>query len=60
MASRIDLANKPLLQFILILSLCLISTILFSIIGGLITILVYGVDISSLNNYGDPKVIEGA
>ncbi len=59
MASRLEIDNKPFLQLILILSLCLISVILFSIVGGLMTIVVYDVDISSLNNYGDPKVIEG-
>ena len=59
MSSRAEIANKPYLQFILIVGLCLISVILFSVIGGLITILAYGIDISSLNNYNDPKVVEG-
>ena len=59
MALRIDLENKPFLQLILILSLCLISVILFSVIGGLLTVFFYGFDLSGINNYGDPKVIEG-
>jgi len=59
MASRLDLDNKPFLQLILILCLCLISVILFSVIGGLLTVVLYGIDISSVNNYGDPNVVEG-
>ena len=59
MAVRLEIDNKPFLQLILILSFCLISVILFSIIGGLITIVAFGIDPTSLNNYGDPKVIEG-
>lgn len=59
MASRIELENKPFLQLILILSLCLISVILFSVIGGLLTVVIYGFDLSGINNYGDPNVIEG-
>ncbi len=59
MASRIELENKPFLQLILILCLCLISVILFSIIGGLLTVVIYGFDLSGINNYGDPNVIEG-
>ena len=59
MAFRIDLENRPVLQLILILSLCLISVVLFSAIGGLLTIFFYGFDLSEINNYGDPNVIEG-
>ena len=46
MASRLDLNNKPFLQLILILCLCLISVILFSVIGGLLTVVLYVFDIS--------------
>jgi uncharacterized protein len=59
MASRLQIDNKPFLQLILILSLCLIFVILFSIIGALIMLFGYGADISAMNNYGDPKIIEG-
>ncbi|OFY89971.1 MAG: hypothetical protein A3K10_15185 [Bacteroidetes bacterium RIFCSPLOWO2_12_FULL_31_6] len=41
MASRIELENKPFLQLILILSLCLISVILFSILGTVLSIVLY-------------------
>jgi len=59
MASRLEIENKPFLQLILILSLCLISVILFSIIGALIMLVGYGFDVSNMNNYSDPKIIEG-
>lgn len=59
MASRLEIEDKPFLQLILIISLCLISVILFSILGGIITVVAYGIDLTSLNNYGDPNVIEG-
>jgi membrane protease YdiL (CAAX protease family) len=59
MASRIELENKPFLQLILILCLCLISIILFSIIGGLLSFAIYGFDMSNINNYADPTVIQG-
>lgn len=57
MALEID--NKPFLQLILILSLCLISVILFSVVGGLITVGLYGFDAIGMNNLGDSKTIEG-
>ena len=59
MASRIEIDDKPFIQLILILSLCFISTVIFSIVGGVFTVVVFGIDLTSLNNYGDPKVIEG-
>ncbi len=59
MLSRVELAGKPFLQLILILCLCLVSVIFFSIIGGVITIFAYGIDIASIKNYGDPNTIEG-
>jgi len=57
MALEID--NKPFLQLILILCLCLISVILFSIIGGLITVGFYGYDALGMNNLGDTNTIDG-
>ncbi len=59
MFSRIDTENKPGLQFILILCLCLISVIFFSIVGGVITLATYGLDVSNINNLGDPNTIAG-
>lgn len=55
----LEIEDKPFLQLILILSFSLISVILFSIIGGLITVFLYGFDVSSLNNLGDPNTIKG-
>ena len=55
----LEIDQKPFLQLILILSLCLISVILFSVIGGLITVGVYGFDAIGMNNLGDPNTISG-
>jgi len=59
MIAKLELENKPSLQLLLILSLCLISVILFSVIGGLVTVLLYGFDVSDMNNLGDPQTIQG-
>ncbi|MBL4593601.1 MAG: CPBP family intramembrane metalloprotease [Flavobacteriales bacterium] len=55
----IEIDDKPSLQFILIMCLCLISVILFSIIGGFITFLAYGVDGLDVNNLGNVNTIKG-
>lgn len=59
MLSREELANKPFLQLLLILCLCLASVILFSLIGGVLTILIYGFDLTNMNDYSNPDVIAG-
>lgn len=59
MFSREVLANKPFMQLILILLLCLGSVALFSIIGGLITIAIYGFDMLNMQDYTNPEVIKG-
>ncbi len=59
MLSRLEIEKKPGLQFVLILCLCLISVILFSIVGGVITLMVYGLDVSNINNLDDPNTIAG-
>lgn len=55
----LEIENKPFLQLLLILSLCLISVILFSVIGGLITAAFYGFEALGMNNLGDPNTIAG-
>ncbi len=59
MLSREEIAKKPFIQLLLILCLSLASVILFSIIGGLITIAFYGFDMLSMQDYTNPDVIEG-
>lgn len=59
MAARLQIDNKPSLQLVLIMCLCLISVILFSIVGALVMLFGFGFDISNMNNYGDPNIIEG-
>ena len=55
----LEIEDKPFLQLILILSLCIISIILFSIVGGIITVSLYGFDAIGINNLGDPNTIDG-
>lgn len=57
MFSREQLANKPFLQLILILLLCLASVILFSIIGGVIAISLYGFEGIMMKDYYDPNMV---
>ncbi|MCO6500547.1 MAG: CPBP family intramembrane metalloprotease [Vicingus serpentipes] len=59
MASRAEIANKPFLQLLLIISLCLGSVILFSIVGIVLTIVFYGIDLHSFYDYNDPNMIAG-
>lgn len=55
----LEIENKPFTQFILILSLCLISTVVFSLIGTLLAVVIYGFNPLEINNLGDPILIEG-
>jgi len=55
----LEIENKPFTQFILILSLCLISVVVFSIIGTLAAALIYGFNPTEINNLGSPNIIEG-
>ena len=59
MISRAELDKSPSLQLILLLCLCLISVVLFSIIGGVAAAVIYGFNPSNINNLGDPNIIEG-
>ncbi|NQX96797.1 MAG: CPBP family intramembrane metalloprotease [Flavobacteriales bacterium] len=59
MLTKLEIEDKPFTQFILILSLCLVSVVLFSIIGTLAAALIYSFNPSEINNLGDPNIIEG-
>lgn len=59
MATRTEIANKPFLQLLIIISLCFVSAIIFSIIGIGLTIFFYGFDLHSFNNYHNPNTIAG-
>ena len=59
MASSTEIANKPILQLLLIVGLCIVSTIIFSSLGVVFTTIFYGINISSLYGYSDPNTIAG-
>ncbi len=56
---KLEIDNKPFLQLLLIVSFCFLSVILFSIVGGIITVAAYGFDVLKMKNLGDPEIIEG-
>ena len=55
----LEIENKPFTQFILILSLCLISVIVFSLTGTFLAAVIYGFNPLEVNNLADPTLIEG-
>jgi hypothetical protein len=59
MTSERKISKKPAIQLLLILSLCVGSVIFFSIIGVLLTVMLYGIDLSSMYDYTDPNTIAG-
>ena len=59
MASSTEIANKPILHLLLIVGLCIVSTIIFSSLGVVFTTIFYGINISSLYGYSDPNTIAG-
>lgn len=58
MLSRTEITNKPFLKLVLILCLCLGSTILFSIIGAIIALVMFGFDLQTMQDYTNPSTIE--
>lgn len=58
MLSRTEIANKPILQLVLILCLCLGSTILFSIVGAVIALANFGFDLQTMQDYTNPQTVE--
>jgi len=59
MTSNSSVFNQPSMQLFLIVALCLVSALIFSLIGGLAVILFYGFDMSSFYDYSNPNTIEG-
>jgi membrane protease YdiL (CAAX protease family) len=59
MISKTELEQSPFLKLILLLCLCLISLVIFSVIGGLLAATVYGFNPSEINNLGDIKIVKG-
>jgi membrane protease YdiL (CAAX protease family) len=59
MTSNSSVFSKPSMQLFLIVGLCLVSTLIFSLLGGLAVILFYGFDLNSFYDYSDPNTIEG-
>ncbi len=59
MTSNSSVFNQPAMQLFLIVGLCLVSALIFSLLGGLAVILFYGFDMSSFYDYSNPNTIEG-
>lgn len=59
MTSNSSVFDKPSMQLFLIVGLCLVSALLFSLLGGLAVVLFYGFDMGSFYDYSNPKTIEG-
>ena len=59
MISKAELDKNPFLQLVLLLCLCLISMLLFSVAGGVLAAVTYGFNPTDINNLADPKIIEG-
>ncbi|MCB9360467.1 MAG: CPBP family intramembrane metalloprotease [Flavobacteriales bacterium] len=59
MTSNSSVFSKPSIQLFLIVGLCLVSALIFSLLGGLAVILFYGFDMSSFYDYSNPNTIEG-
>ena len=59
MGLREDLAEKPFLQLLSITGIGLISVLIFSVVGGVLAMVFFGIDLEGFNNYGDPEIIAG-
>ena len=59
MTSNSSVFDKPSMQLFLIVGLCLVSALLFSLLGGLAVVLFYGFDMGSFYDYSNPNTIEG-
>jgi len=54
-----EINKNPAMQLFLIVALCLVSTVIFSILGAVTTALFFGFDLNNLSNYSDPNTIAG-
>ena len=59
MITRTEINENPAMKLFLIVALCLVSVIIFSILGMVISSFVYGFDINHLSNHNDPNIIAG-
>lgn len=59
MTSNSSVFNKPSMQLLLIVFLCLGSTLIFTLIAGVLVMLMYDFDINSFYNYTDTNTIQG-
>jgi len=59
MNNTTSIFEKPTMQLLLIVMLCVFSATLFSVIAGLLVVVFFGFDLQSFNDYTNPNVIEG-
>lgn len=59
MTSTSSVFDKPSMQLFLIVALCLVSALAFSLIGGIVVMLFFGFDLSSFYDFSNPNVLEG-
>ncbi len=59
MTSTSSVFDKPSMQLLLIVALCLVLALAFSLIGGFIMVLFFGFDLSSFYDFSNPNVLEG-
>ncbi|MCB0402786.1 MAG: CPBP family intramembrane metalloprotease [Flavobacteriales bacterium] len=59
MSIREGITSKPYMQLLLILLLCGVSLILFTLIGGVLAVVLYGMAVLNIENLSDPVVVEG-
>jgi CAAX protease family protein len=54
MSTKPQFANKPFLQLVIIAGLCIASTILFTIIGTVVALVIYQFDLHSMSDFSSP------
>ncbi len=59
MSTNTKLADKPALQLVLIVGLCLVSVVIFSIIGGILAMLLYNFNLYNITDYTNENTIAG-
>lgn len=59
MSIREEIARKPHMQLLLILLICAISLVLFTLIGVILALVIYGTAVLNIQNLSDPVVVEG-
>lgn len=59
MISKAEINENPAMQLFLILATCLVSVVIFSIIGVVVTTLLFDFNMQNMSNYNDPNTIAG-